>query len=180
MINDDTLRKRIQEFIDDHGCISMMDLKEMVDLPYSISIKDKLLILNDVDKALEAAYNLIVEPESEKIGRPKTDPETLARLANQEAKADNGKPRLTLVPRRILFDIARIREYGNQKYHDPDNWKTVEPERYRDAMFRHMCAYLDDPDGVDEESGLPHLWHLACNVAFLCEMEKGSSYETNN
>lgn len=91
--------------------------------------------------------------------------------ANQEAKADAGKARLTLVPRKILYDIARIREYGNKKYHDPNNWKQVSPERYRDAMFRHMCAYLDDPDGVDEESGLPHLWHLACNVAFLCEME---------
>ena len=90
---------------------------------------------------------------------------------SQEAKADAGKARLTLVPRRILYDIARIREYGNAKYHDPDNWKQVEPQRYRDAMMRHMIAYLDDPTGVDEESGLPHLWHLACNVAFLCEME---------
>ena len=32
--------------------------------------------------------------------------------------------------------------------------------------------YLDDPDGLDDESGLPHLWHLACNVAFLCERER--------
>lgn len=24
----------------------------------------------------------------------------------------------------------------------------------------------------DEESGLPHLWHLATNCAFLCELEK--------
>lgn len=90
---------------------------------------------------------------------------------NQEAKADAGKPRLTLVPRQILYDIARIREYGNRKYGDPENWKTVETERYRDAAFRHFMAYLDDPHGVDEESGLPHLWHLACNIAFLCEME---------
>jgi hypothetical protein len=93
-------------------------------------------------------------------------------MINQAAKADAGKARLTLVPRKIIFDIARIREYGNNKYHDPDNWKTVEPWRYQDAMMRHMFAYLDDPDGVDEESGLPHLWHLATNVAFLCEMEK--------
>ena len=41
-----------------------------------------------------------------------------------------------------------------------------------DAAFRHFLAYLDEPDGVDKESGLPHLWHLACNIAFLCEMEK--------
>lgn len=94
-------------------------------------------------------------------------------MRRQEAKADAGKPRLTLVPRRILTDIARIREYGNAKYPEggSDNWKTVEPERYRDAAFRHLLAYLDDPHGVDKESGLPHLWHLACNIAFLCEME---------
>jgi hypothetical protein len=32
----------------------------------------------------------------------------------QQAKADAGKPRLTLVPRRILFDIAKVREYGTK------------------------------------------------------------------
>lgn len=92
---------------------------------------------------------------------------------NQEAKADAGKLQLTLVPRQIIWDIAAIRRYGNIKYHDPENWRQVEPQRYRDAAFRHFMKYLDDPAGVDEESGLPHLWHLACNVAFLCEMEDG-------
>jgi len=92
-------------------------------------------------------------------------------IAMQEAKADAGKPRLTLVPRQIIWDIAAIREYGNRKYGDPENWRTVEPERYRDAAYRHWLAYLDDPQGVDEESGLPHLWHMATNIAFLCEME---------
>lgn len=90
---------------------------------------------------------------------------------NQEVKADKGKLRLTLVPRRILKAIARIRMYGTEKYGDKDNWKLVEIERYRDAAFRHFLSYLDDPKGVDEESGLPHLHHLACNIAFLIEME---------
>ena len=92
---------------------------------------------------------------------------------DQTIKADAGKLQLTLVPRQIIRDIAEVRMYGNQKYPEggPDNWKQVEPQRYRDAMFRHMMEYLDDPDGVDAESGLPHLWHLACNVAFLCELE---------
>ncbi len=90
-------------------------------------------------------------------------------MNKQEAKADAGKPQLTLVPRQILYDIARVREYGTQKYGDPENWKQVDKQRYRDAAFRHFLAYLDDPTDVDEESGLPHLWHLACNIAFLCE-----------
>lgn len=93
-------------------------------------------------------------------------------MNDQTAKADAGKLQLTLVPREIIRAIARIRMYGNEKYGDPENWKQVEPERYRNAMFRHMLAYLDDPASVDEESGLPHLWHLATNCAFLCEMEE--------
>lgn len=88
------------------------------------------------------------------------------------AKDDVGKRKLTLVPRKIIWDIAAIREYGTEKYKHPENWRGVSPERYRNAAFRHFLRYLDDPEGVDEESGLPHLWHLACNIAFLCEMEE--------
>lgn len=107
----------------------------------------------------------------------KARPDTLCPANDQTAKADAGKPRLSLVPTKIIFDIARIREYGNAKYGDPENWRTVEPGRYRDAAYRHLLAYIADPEGKDEESGLPHLWHLACNVAFLCEMEDGHAKE---
>ena len=71
---------------------------------------------------------------------------------DQEAKADAGKLQLTMVPRQIIREIARIRMYGNAKYGDPENWRTVEKERYRDAAFRHFLAYLDEPGGLDEES----------------------------
>ena len=99
--------------------------------------------------------------------------ETMKTVMNkQQAKADAGKPQLTLVPRAILPAIARVREYGCKKYGDPDNWRQVDRQRYRDAAFRHLLSYLDDPTGTDEESGLPHLWHLACNIAFLCELEE--------
>lgn len=93
-------------------------------------------------------------------------------LTNQEVKADAGKPQLRLVPTEIINCIARVREFGNKKYKDSNSWKKVEKERYIDAMFRHLLKYVNDNKSVDEESGLPHLWHLACNVAFLCEMEK--------
>ena len=92
-------------------------------------------------------------------------------VRDQQAKADAGKIRLTLVPRRIIWAIAVIREYGNLKYGSAENWRRVDPQRYQDAAFRHFLQYLEDPEGVDQESGLPHLWHLACNIAFLCEME---------
>lgn len=87
-------------------------------------------------------------------------------------KSDNGKPKPTLCPAKIITAVARIRECRIKKYGDSDSWKDVEPQRYRDAAFRHFVSYINDPSGVDEESGLPHLWHLACNIAFLCAMEK--------
>lgn len=93
-------------------------------------------------------------------------------IKNQEIKADAGKPKLSLVPTEIINCIARVREFGNKKYKDSNSWKRVEKERYIDAMFRHLLKYVNDNKSVDEESGLPHLYHLACNVAFLCEMEK--------
>lgn len=89
---------------------------------------------------------------------------------DQSVKADGGKPRLHLVPTSVVECIARVREYGVKKYGDSDNWKRVEMERYVDAAYRHLIAYIKNPGGIDAESGLPHLWHLACNVAFLCEM----------
>lgn len=89
-------------------------------------------------------------------------------------KYDEGKPKLTLCPTEIITAVARVREYGVKKYGDSDSWKDVE----RDTAFRHFVAYIKDPLGVDEESGLPHLWHLVCNTAFLYKLEDRSSNDS--
>ena len=93
---------------------------------------------------------------------------------DQTQKADAGKLPLTAVPTAIIRAVGEIRYYGMKKYPNGgvDNWKKVDPQRYRDAAFRHFLDYIDHPDGVDKESGLPHLWHLACNIAFLIELDK--------
>lgn len=93
-------------------------------------------------------------------------------MNDQKIKADAGKPRCSLVPSELIRAVARVREYGVNKYGASECWREVEPERYRDAMYRHLLAYIDDPKSIDDESGLPHLWHLACNAAFLIELEK--------
>lgn len=92
---------------------------------------------------------------------------------NQQAKADAGKLEIDMVPTQIIRDIAEVRMYGNHKYHDPQNWKTVELRRYINAMLRHTLAFLDDPYGVDSESGIPHYKHAECNWAFISEMLSG-------
>lgn len=89
------------------------------------------------------------------------------------AKADIGKPRPSLVPVSLIRAVTAVREYGTAKYGDPENWKTVEYERYVDAAYRHWLAYLDG-EPKDRESGLPHLWHMACNLAFLIEIDGGT------
>lgn len=87
-------------------------------------------------------------------------------------KADAQKPRYSLVPPALIRGVCRVREYGTQKYHDPDNWRRVESVRYHEAMLRHVLACWDDPWAVDLESGLLHLEHIACNVAFMLQMRE--------
>lgn len=91
---------------------------------------------------------------------------------NQTAKQDAGKPCPTLVPTELIWAVAKVRQYGVEKYGEPENWRRVERNRYVDAAYRHFLNFVESPVGRDEESGLPHLWHLACNVAFLCELYK--------
>lgn len=86
------------------------------------------------------------------------------------AKADGGKPHPSYVPVEIIEAVMRVREYGNAKYGSPDNWKTVEPERYHEALLRHILRAWTDPYAVDPESGLMHIEHAACNIAFLLAM----------
>jgi hypothetical protein len=88
------------------------------------------------------------------------------------AKADAGKPRLSLVPPEIIRAVCRVREYGTEKYHDPENWRQVESDRYHEALLRHVLACWDNPWAVDPESGLLHLEHIATNIAFLLTMKK--------
>ena len=99
--------------------------------------------------------------------------EELFLCGSQEAKADSGKIRPTLVPASLVFAVAAVRGYGTEKYGDPENWRKVEPERYEDALYRHWLAYLGGEE-KDQESGLPHLWHLATNAAFLIELGGGA------
>ena len=89
----------------------------------------------------------------------------------KECKLDQGKARLDLVPPIAIEAIGEIMTYGLEKYYE-GSWKQVEAKRYRAALMRHICEYLRDPYGVDDESGYKHLWHCITNAAFLCELEE--------
>lgn len=119
-------------------------------------------------KAEELKMQIIETPRFREVG----DEPPSVKPFNQAVKADAGKLRLSLVPPEAIEDIAEVREYGARKYKDPDNWKCVEIARYRDALFRHLLAYLRDPKGKDSESGIEHYKHLICNAAFICALER--------
>ena len=126
------------------------------------------LFKENVKQANEAVakINGKIEPldDTEEL---KSDREKLRKFA----KDTNGKAKITLAPMQILKDVAEVREYGVKKYGSVDSWKEVPIEDYRDALFRHLLEYIKDPNSVDKESGIKHYKHIACNLAFICEME---------
>lgn len=89
---------------------------------------------------------------------------------DQSAKADKGKLELSLVNPELVKAVAEVRMYGTEKYGDSENWRKVKPKRYVDALYRHLLAYIEGNE-VDEESGLSHLSHMACNISFLLDEE---------
>lgn len=88
------------------------------------------------------------------------------------AKMDLGKPMYRLIPFHLFEGLARIREYGVNKYGAEDSWKDVPDarKRYTDALLRHIFAWLAG-EKFDKESGLRHIDHALCNLMFLLHFE---------
>lgn len=89
-----------------------------------------------------------------------------------KAKGDAGKPSYRLIPLHLLEGVARIREYGVNKYGAEESWKDVPDarKRYTDALLRHIFAWLAG-EKYDQESGLRHIDHALCNLIFLIYFE---------
>lgn len=109
------------------------------------------------------------EPPLDDLVHRKPAPATPSRGAG--LKFDSGKLRYSLIPPAALAALAKVLTFGAEKY-APNSWQTVEngEERYLDALFRHIEAYRSG-ESIDPESGLSHLAHAACNVAFLLHFE---------
>lgn len=88
---------------------------------------------------------------------------------NKGVKHDQGKPDLTLLLKDALFEMARVREFGNKKYSGVDTWRGVGQKRYLAAALRHIYQYQDNPK--DSESGLSHLGHALVSLMFAYHFE---------
>jgi hypothetical protein len=86
-------------------------------------------------------------------------------------KDDAGKAPLSLIPRSALLAEADVLAFGAKKY-QRDNWrKGMAYSRLIDAALRHVLAFADGED-ADDETGLSHLAHARCCLAFLIEYEE--------
>ena len=81
-------------------------------------------------------------------------------------KFDSGKRRVDLVPTEAINALADILTAGAAKY-GTHNWRHgMDWSRVYGAAQRHMLAFWGGDD-IDDESGMPHLWHALTNIAFL-------------
>lgn len=86
-------------------------------------------------------------------------------------KYDSGKLRYGLIPPEAMLALAKVLTYGSKKYTD-NSWQNLPDfeQRYTDALMRHLEAHRSGQviDSVEDGgSGLPHMWHVLCNAAFL-------------
>jgi len=82
------------------------------------------------------------------------------------------------LPLTKLEGLARVLEYGNQKY-ARDNWvgTAKNPDLYIGAALRHLAA-IRRGEFIDPESGLPHVWHLQASTLILAEaLENSGAYK---
>lgn len=88
-------------------------------------------------------------------------------------KDDGGKPRHDLIPPELNDAVARVLAFGADKY-GARNWeKGMSWGRPFAALMRHMWAWWGR-DARDPETGMSHLWHAACCIAFLIALEARS------
>ena len=81
---------------------------------------------------------------------------------------DPKKLPLWLVPVALIMAVAAVLAFGAKKYAS-NNWrKGMKWSEVYSALQRHLNAWQDGEEN-DPESGLSHLWHGACCLAFLIE-----------
>lgn len=88
---------------------------------------------------------------------------------NEEGKKfDEDKVRMDLIPVSMLTGVGKVLTFGAKKYGDR-NWEAgIKWSRVYAAALRHLMAWWGGEE-YDQESGLPHLYHATCCLAFLIE-----------
>ena len=88
-------------------------------------------------------------------------------------KFDQDKPDVSLVCPEFILGTADILTFGARKYGKRNYLESKGDQDYYDRLYaalqRHLLAYAAG-ELLDEESGKPHLFHAAANLAMLTDL----------
>jgi hypothetical protein len=82
-------------------------------------------------------------------------------------KSDGGKLQWTIIPFKALEPVVRVLMFGAKKY-GRENWRKVSPQRYKDALLRHVLT----DEKVDKDTGEKHYAHAICCLLFLLMLDE--------
>lgn len=92
-------------------------------------------------------------------------------MAEQADKFDSGKTPWELLPMDALEEVAKVLQFGAEKY-EAWNWtKGMAYSRLVGATCRHLLREWWCGRRVDEETGLSHIAHAICCLLFLLAYE---------
>lgn len=183
-----TLKEQLQRIAAKHG-ISYFELEEVGGVlhfrtpsPLDKDVQDALQeyagthLYFDVFRSKE--NQALKEKEREQIefghgepGRavPVLEEKRVTEDRRSALKFDSGKPQMGLISSKFLKGLAQVLTFGAKKY-AAHNWrKGFTWSRPYDALQRHLNDFNDGHD-LDEETGLPLLYHAACELMFLAEL----------
>lgn len=86
-------------------------------------------------------------------------------------KDDGGKARHDLIPPELPDAVAQVLAFGAGKYGDRNWEKGMHWGRPFAALMRHMWAWWRG-EKADPDTGMSHLWHAGCCIAFLIAFEQ--------
>lgn len=132
-------------------------------------LRGEQLCMNEWDKAHMRTVAQALAPDHPLMKRFK------AQMKATGKKFDESKPQVDLVPTELVIQVAKVLGHGAEKY-GRFNWRGGIPwSRLVAAALRHIYAWIDGEDLDSAEkggSGLPHLAHAACELAFLLQLAK--------
>lgn len=93
-------------------------------------------------------------------------------MENNESgtKHDQGKPRISLIPKDAIWGMGAALAYGEKKYGTNNFRNGIAFSRLADAAQRHLTAWMEG-ENQDPESKLSHLDHAMASLAMLKFMD---------
>lgn len=125
---------------------------------------------------VKESYRELAERESQREPEPLVPPfgpngelPNTLELGERACRSDPTKLLFQLIPPEAEKALATILTYGAQKY-APRGWEKGLPwSETIGSLRRHLNAFMSG-EIIDPESGLPHVYFILTNAAFLVTM----------